>query len=105
MQKQEEETTIDMQINCNSIDFPTESCIHHSSYTIEEEEDDTTALGIQIDCNIVDPPAELLTSHNSFIIEEETKATAAQNTTTNNNNIESLIVGISTEVGKQVQTR
>ena len=99
----EEEATIDTQINCNNIDFLTESCIHHSSYTIEEEEDDIMALSIQIDCNIVDPLAELLTCHSSLIIQEETKITATQNTTTNKNNIKSLIVGLSTDIGKQAQ--
>ena len=77
--------------------FIIESCI------IEEEEDDTTGIGIQNDCNSVDFLEDSLISHNSPIIEEDTKDTAAQNTT-NNNNIESLIVDISTDVGNQAQT-
>ena len=36
----EDETTTGMQIDCNSVDFLTESCIHHSSCIIEEEEDE-----------------------------------------------------------------
>ena len=100
----EDETSIGTQINCNSIDFLAESHIHHSSYIIEEEEDDTTPIGIQIDCNSVDFLEDLLISCNSPIFEEETKDTAAQNTTINNNNIESLIVDISTDVDKQAQT-
>ena len=98
----EDETTMGMQINCNSIDFLAESHIQHSSCIIEEEEDDMTAIGIQIDCNSVDFIEDSLISCNSPIFEEETKDTAAQNTTTNNN-IESLIVGISTD-GNQAQT-
>ena len=62
----------------------------------QKTEDDTTAVGIQIDCNSVDFLEDSLISHNSPIFEEETKDTAAQNTITNNNNIESIIVGIST---------
>ena len=100
----EDETTISMQNDCNSVDFLTESCIHHSSCIIEEEEDDMTAIGMQIDYNSVDFLEDSLISHNSPIFEEETKDTAAHNTTTNNNNIESLIVGIRTDIGKQAQT-
>ena len=62
------------------------------------------AIGIQTDCNSVDFLEDSLTSCNSHIFEEETKYTATQNTTTNNNNIESSIVGISTDIGKQAQT-
>ena len=104
VETKKDETTIGMQINCNSIDFLAESHIHHSSCIIEEEEDDKTAIGIQIDCNSIGFLEDSLTSHNSPIFEEEVKYTAAQITITNNNNIESLIVGISTDVGKQVQT-
>ena len=63
-----------------------------------------TVRGIQIDCNSVDFLEDSLISHSSPIFEEETKDTATQNTTKNNDNIESLIVGISTDIGKQAQT-
>ena len=93
--------TIGMQ--CSSTDFLAEPLIHNSSIIIEEKEKhDMATIGMQF--NSTDFLAESLIPHNSLIIEEETKDTAAQNTTTNNNNIESLIAGISTDVGKQAQT-
>ena len=79
----EDETTIGMQINCASIDVLAESHIRHSSCIIEEEENDTTTIGMQLNCN---------------------NDTATENTTRNNNNNERLIVGISTDIGKQAQT-
>ena len=39
----EDETTIGMQINCNSVDFLTVSLINHNSPTIKEETKDTAA--------------------------------------------------------------
>ena len=69
-----------------------------------EIKEDETTIGMQINCNSVDFLTDSLISHNFPIIEEETKDTAAQNTKTNNNNIESLIVGIGTGIGKQAQT-
>ena len=98
-------TTIDIQTNYNSIDPFSEVLNNQNSITGAEtkEEDDMIAVGIQIDCNSVDFLEDSFISCNSPIFEEETKDTAAQNTT-NNNNIESLIVGISTDSGKQEQT-
>ena len=62
-----------------------------------------TTIGMQIDCNSIDFLTYSLISLNSHIIEKETKDTAAQNTATNNNNSESLIVGINTDISKQAQ--
>ena len=44
-------TTIDMQINCDNIDFLAESLIHHSSFVIEEEENDTATQNTIINNN------------------------------------------------------
>ena len=59
--------------------------------SLKKREDGMTAIGIQVDCNSVDFLEDLLISCKSPIVEEETKDTAAQNTTINNRNIESLI--------------
>ena len=100
----EDETTIDMQFNNDGTDCIAESIIHSSSVIVKEKEkDDTTTIGAQIDCNSIDFLRDSLISYNSHIIEKETKDTAAQNATTNNNNSESSIVGISTDIGKQAQ--
>ena len=44
-------TTIDIQINCNSIEFLAESIIHHSSFIIEKEENDMAAKNSIINNN------------------------------------------------------
>ena len=93
---------IGMQFNYDSIDCLAESLIHNSSFTMEEKEkDDMATIGMQ--CNSIDFLAESLTHHNFFIIEEEENDMATENNIINNNNNESLVVGIDTNVGKQAQ--
>ena len=43
--------TIDMQINCDSIDCISESFINQSFVAVEEKEKDTTTLNIKINNN------------------------------------------------------
>ena len=104
VERKDDATTIDSQTNYNSIHLFSEVSNNPNLITGVETKEDKTTTGIQIDCNRVDFLEDSLTHCNSPIFEEETKYTAAQNTKTNNNNIESLIVGISTDVGKQAQT-
>ena len=95
--------TIGMQFNYDSIDCLAESLIHNSSLTIEEKEkDDTATIGMQF--NIINFLAESLIHPNSFIIEEEENDMAAKINIINNNNNESLVVGIDTNVVKEAQT-
>ena len=97
-------TTMDMQINCDSIDVLMESVTHNGSFITDKGENDKAIIGLQVNYDIVDPLAELLTNHNSFIIEAEAKDTTTQNNTIISNTNESLFVGMSTGGDKQAQT-
>ena len=87
----------------NSIDSISELLIGQNLIADTETKDDATTIDMQIKCVSIDFLAESLIHHSSFVIEEEND-TATQNTIINDNNNESLIVGIGTDVGKQAQT-
>ena len=96
-------TTMDMQINCDSVDVLMELVTHNSSFITEEGGDDKAIIGLQVNYDIVDPLSELLTDHTSFIIEEEAKDTTTQNNTIISIINESLFVGMSTGSDWQAQ--
>ena len=104
-ERKDDMTMMDIQTNYNRIDPFSEVLNNKNLITGAETKEDETTIGMQIDCNSVDFLENSLISCNSPIFEEETKDTATQNTKTNNNNIESLIVGISTGIGKQAETK
>ena len=98
-ERKDDATTIDLQNNCNSIDPFSEVLNNQNLITGAEMKEDETTIDMQFNYDSIDFLAESPIHCNSLIMEEE-----ESDTTANNNNMESLIVGINADVGKQAQT-
>ena len=98
-ERKDDVTTIDLQTNCNSIDPFSEVLNNQNVITGRETKEDEITIDMQFNYDSINCLVESPIHCNSLIMEGD-----ENDTTTNNNNIESLSVGISTDVGTQAQT-